>query len=120
MTFAVNDSDRILHLSAEQGDGAGFDILSLNNNGSQRYIEVKTTKSGLDSPFYITENERLFLESQKGKEAAFIYRIYNFDLKLKKGDIKIISADDLFQSIISTQFLIRSRLNRLFSSIQIK
>lgn len=96
MTFAVNDSDRILHLSAEQGDGAGFDILSLNNNGSQRYIEVKTTESGLDSPFYITENERLFLESQKGKEAAFIYRIYNFDLKLKKGDIKIISADDLF------------------------
>lgn len=96
MQFAANDTDRIIHLSAEQGDGAGFDILSLNNDGTQRYIEVKTTESGADTPFYMTENEKWFFETQKGKGTAFIYRIYNFDLTTKKGDIDIISVDDLF------------------------
>lgn len=96
MKFAPQDIGRIIHLSAEQGDGAGFDILSLNESGGSRYIEVKTTESGINSPFYITENEKIFFETQREKNTAFIYRVFDFDLGSKSGSVKIISADDLF------------------------
>ena len=43
-------------ISKEQGDGAGFDILSRNANGTDRYIEVKTTKLGELTPIYMTRN----------------------------------------------------------------
>ena len=96
MEFAPRDTDRIIHLSVEQGDGAGYDILSLNDNGSQRYIEVKTTESGVNTPFYMTENEKLFFESKVGENSAFIYRVYDFDFNTLKGEIQTISADELF------------------------
>ena len=60
LQFAPEDTNRIIHLSEEQGDGAGFDIISLNENGMEIYIEVKTTKGNLNTPFYMTENERAF------------------------------------------------------------
>ncbi len=96
MEFAPNDTGRIIHLSAEQGDGAGFDILSINEDGTQRYIEVKTTEGGFNSPFYMTENERLFFQSRNGAEDTFIYRVYNYDLKSRSGLLKAISAEELF------------------------
>jgi hypothetical protein len=41
----------------ERGDGAGYDIASFNGDGSQRYIEVKTTGLGKSFPFYVSANE---------------------------------------------------------------
>ena len=41
-----NLADQIRWISKEDGDGAGFDILSRNLNGKDKYIEVKTTKLG--------------------------------------------------------------------------
>lgn len=96
LAFAPQDADRIIHLSIEQGDGAGFDIISLNEDGSERYIEVKTTVGGLDTPFYMSENERAFFDLHKDIGDLYIYRIYNFDTINKKGELKIISADILF------------------------
>ena len=69
--FAPQDTDRIIHLSEEQGDGAGFDIISLNINGTERYIEVKTTSGGLTTPFYMTENERNYFDIHKNEENLF-------------------------------------------------
>lgn len=92
------ETNRIIHLSEEQGDGAGFDILSINEDGSDRYIEVKTTKGSENTPFYLSENERAFLEAYKDMNCAFIYRVFNFDPDSfnKKGEVKIISAIELF------------------------
>lgn len=95
--FALNDLDRIIHLSVLQGDGAGFDILSLNDDGSSRYIEVKTTRSNLDTPFYMTENERNFFDIHQQDNNLFIYRVYNFDSNTNSGELEIISAKDLFK-----------------------
>ncbi|WP_103585388.1 DUF3883 domain-containing protein [Campylobacter concisus] len=94
--FAPQDTDRIIHLSEEQGDGAGFDIISLNINGTERYIEVKTTSGGLTTPFYMTENERNYFDIHKNEENLFIYRVYNFDEKKCTGNIEIIPALKLF------------------------
>ncbi|WP_241208464.1 protein NO VEIN domain-containing protein [Streptococcus downei] len=44
LEFAPQDTGRLIHLSDVQGDGAGFDIISLNEDGTDRYLEVKQQK----------------------------------------------------------------------------
>lgn len=96
LKFAIDDTERVIHLSFEQGDGAGFDILSLNKDGSDRYIEVKTTKGRGSTPFFMSENERNFFQLHRSTNNAYIYRLHHFDLAKNKGQIDIISAEDLF------------------------
>lgn len=74
-------ADKIEWVSKEKGDGMGFDILSKNNNGTDRYIEVKTTKLSKETPIYITKNEVSFAAFQK--QSFYLYRVYNFDSKPK-------------------------------------
>ncbi len=42
----ANFADRIEHVSLTQGDGIGFDVRSFESNGTDRFIEVKTTAYG--------------------------------------------------------------------------
>lgn len=57
------------------GDGAGYDILSYDANGKMIFIEVKSTRSGANSPFFISENE---LRTSQEKGSAYkLYRVYN-------------------------------------------
>lgn len=89
---------RILHLSAMQGDGFGYDILSLTEEGISKYIEVKTTTSNNPySPFYMSINERHFFEDNI-RNNAFIYRVYSFDIETRTGNILIIAAEDLLNN----------------------
>lgn len=69
----------IIHTSVVQGDGAGYDILSYNEDGSPRYIEVKTTRGSLNTDFYMSPNEINF--SEKCSSNFFLYRIYDFGEK---------------------------------------
>jgi hypothetical protein len=84
----------VQHLSRLQGDGLGYDISSINNDGSPRYIEVKTTSGDFNQPFFMSENERRFFEEYGN--SAFIYRVYNFDKEARHGNVKIISSSELF------------------------
>jgi|SRR4051812_10067014 len=61
---------------SQQDDGAGFDILSKNIDGSNRYIEVKTTKLNKNTPFFFTKNEFEF--SKQESENYYLYRLFNF------------------------------------------
>jgi hypothetical protein len=88
----------VQHLSRLQGDGLGYDIFSINDNGSPRYIEVKTTSGGFNQPFYMSKNERNFFEEYE--DSAFIYRVYNFNKETRHGDVKIISNSELFSDFI--------------------
>ncbi len=94
--MAINPSlvKRIVHLSEQQGDGFGYDILSIDKKMKSVYIEVKTTTEGQDSPFYMSINELDFFKSHKNKN-AFIYRVYDFNLKDGTGKILKISAENL-------------------------
>ncbi len=76
-----NLAEQVRWISKEEGDGAGFDILSKNKNGTDKYIEVKTTKLGKETPFFFSRNELLF--SQKHVEAYHLFRLFNFDSKVK-------------------------------------
>ena len=95
--FDLSSVDRVLHLSILQGDGLGYDISSVNNDGSTRRIEVKTTSSGLETPFYMSENEKLFFETYKD-DGAYVYRVYDFNRDTRRGKIEIISANDLLDN----------------------
>ncbi|GLI11135.1 hypothetical protein MARBORIA2_02250 [Methanobrevibacter arboriphilus] len=69
--------ENIKHVSKEEGDGAGYDILSYDEDGNKKYIEVKTTEQNLDNPFIITDRELEF--SKRNSENYSLYRVYNFD-----------------------------------------
>lgn len=74
-------------------DGMGYDIHSFDLNGRDIFIEVKTTTGNNKTPFYISENEKAFCEMNKSK--YFIYRVYNFDRDLQKGDYFILNGEEL-------------------------
>jgi hypothetical protein len=69
-------SDKIEHTSVDQGDGAGFDIHSYEKNGTDRFIEVKTTRYGKETPFFISSNEVDFSEIMQKR--YYLYRVFDF------------------------------------------
>ncbi len=70
-------AEQVEWVSKDLGDGAGFDVLSKNKDGSDRYIEVKTTKLGELTPFYFSKNELKF--SRKKSTRYFLYRVFRFN-----------------------------------------
>lgn len=71
----------VIHVSIDQGDGAGYDIQSKDENGQTLYIEVKTTSGSIAQPFYLSRNE---LEASKKYGKQFILlRLYNVNKKHK-------------------------------------
>lgn len=67
---------KIRWVSAEDGDGAGYDILSFDRSGRPRLIEVKTTNGPAQTPFYLTRVER-DVSSERPSEWQ-IYRVHLF------------------------------------------
>lgn len=76
-------ADKVVHVSVVEGDGAGYDILSFELDGSIKYIEVKTTKGIINSSFFLSSNEIEF--SKRYSENYYLYRIYDYDIKLNSG-----------------------------------
>lgn len=69
-------ADKVEHVSKTKGDGLGFDVLSFEPTGKERFIEVKTTAFGKQTPFFISRNEVRFAEEH---EADYqLYRLFNF------------------------------------------
>jgi len=70
-------ADKVKHIAKDQGDGSGFDILSFDLDGTEKYIEVKTTKGSFNSTFFVTRNELERSKIEKGK--YFLYRVYDYN-----------------------------------------
>lgn len=75
-------AERVRHVSVLDGDGAGFDVRSFDPcSERERLIEVKTTRSGILTPFYLTRNE---LEvSRSAAEQYSLYRVHSFGLRTR-------------------------------------
>jgi hypothetical protein len=69
---------RIEHTSRVRGDGEGYDILSFEDCGRERLIEVKTTKYGRETPFFVSINEVAVSESHA--DQYHLYRLFAFRL----------------------------------------
>lgn len=69
-------SDRVEHVAATQGDGLGYDVLSFEEDGRERLIEVKTTAFGQLTPFYVSRNE--LARSETDANQYRLYRLFDF------------------------------------------
>lgn len=85
---------KIEWVSKEQGDGAGFDILSKNTDGSDRFIEVKSTTLGKETPIFFTQRENDFSEANPGQ--FHMYRVFEL-----KGRPKMFQRTGTFSSFCS-------------------
>jgi hypothetical protein len=69
-------ADRVEHVSNTKGDGLGYDVLSFEPDGQEKYIEVKTTAFGKETPFFVSRNEIAL--SKVEKERFHLYRLFEF------------------------------------------
>lgn len=78
-------ADKVDHVSVTQGDGLGYDILSFEPNGKERFIEVKTTTFGKQTPFFVSRGEVRF--AQEHSDRFHIYRLFEFRKSPKMFDL---------------------------------
>lgn len=69
-------ADKVEHVSVTQGDGLGFDVLSFDTDGRERWLEVKTTRYGRYTPFFATRRE--VDVSHRNPERYRLCRVFNF------------------------------------------
>ncbi len=70
---------QVSHVSVERGDGAGYDVLSFEPDSRERLIEVKTTRFGEYTPFYVSANE--LDVSRRERVRYHLYRVHSFEVK---------------------------------------
>jgi hypothetical protein len=73
---ATKLAERIEHVSRSTGDGLGFDVLSFDGDGRERFIEVKTTSYVAETPFFISPNEVDFSDAHA--DQFHLYRLFAF------------------------------------------
>ncbi|MHC4523415.1 MAG: protein NO VEIN domain-containing protein [Planctomycetota bacterium] len=76
-------ADKVIHVSAIEGDGAGYDIRSYKPDGEVKYIEVKTTRRPAQTPFFMSSNEVEF--SKQHSQSYYLYRVFNYVDKTDSG-----------------------------------
>ena len=76
-------AEQVRHVATIEGDGAGYDVESFALDGSMKFIEVKTTRDGSETPFFISANEIEF--SKRHAAVYLLYRIYEFDTGRNSG-----------------------------------
>lgn len=67
-------ASKVRWVAQEDGDGAGYDIHSYDQQGNDRLIEVKTTQGARSTPFFVTRNE-LSLAHERPDHFR-LYRLY--------------------------------------------
>jgi len=78
----LNEADRpelarcVRWVAREEGDGAGYDVLSFDDSSQPRLIEVKTTNGSARTPFYLSRNECEVASSRPDQWR--IYRVHLF------------------------------------------
>ena len=85
----------------------GFDLLSFTQAGELLYIEVKTTSDDEEAPFYMSANEKAFMENCYDAGLHYeLHRVYDINGQPKQV---IYSLDDLRQFQYTTHDYIVSK-----------
>lgn len=69
-------ADQVQHVSITRGDGLGYDVLSFEPDGRERFIEVKTTAFGQTTPFFVSAHEARF--ARQNESNFHLYRVFDF------------------------------------------
>lgn len=67
---------KVRWVAVEDGDGAGYDVLSFDQSGRERLIEVKTTNGAARTPFFLSRNE--YELARERPTDWHIYRVHLF------------------------------------------
>lgn len=78
-------ADKVEHVAKTKGDGLGYDILSFDSTGREKFIEVKTTAFGKETPFFVSRGEVRF--AQEHTEEFHLYRLFEFRKSPKMFDL---------------------------------
>ncbi len=73
---ASNLAEQVEHVADTEGDRAGFDVLSYEADSTERFIEVKTTSFGKETPFFVSRNQ--VETSIENPKKYFLYRVFRF------------------------------------------
>lgn len=76
---------KVRWVAEEDGDGAGYDILSFTPDGREKLLEVKTTVGQRLTPFFLTRNEKLVAEERP--DHYRIVRLYDFAREARAFEI---------------------------------
>jgi len=87
----------IKHVSEIYGDYYGYDILSFDENGNEKFIEVKTTTGNIETEFYLSKNEDVKFMNNPN---YYIYRVYYFDCEKFEGMIYQVT-----NTVFNTHFI---------------
>lgn len=95
---------KVRWVARDDGDGAGFDIQSCEDNGRETLIEVKTTRGAKTTPFYLKSNELAVVYERP--DAWRVYRVFVFGGASRIFMIKppLDEAISLAPAIWSTSF----------------
>jgi Domain of unknown function (DUF3883) len=79
-------AESVRWVSKEEGDGAGYDILSYTDRGDKKFVEVKTTVGGNRTPFFVSRNEYDF--SKHKSENYSLVRLFDFRKGVRGFEMK--------------------------------
>lgn len=98
-------ADKIEHTAVTKGDYEGYDILSFEESGAERLIEVKTTKYGLETPFFVSRNEMATSDVHAAR--YHVYRLFEFKTSPKM--YTLTGSIDATCRLTAATFLARPR-----------
>ena len=78
------------HVSALEGDGAGYDVEPYTKEGEKKYVEVKTTRGPAGTAFYMSAKEVEF--SRRRRDDYHLYRVYDYDEARNSGRFFVVSG----------------------------
>jgi len=79
-------ADKVRWTAVQDGDGAGYDIFSFEQDGRERLIEVKTTNGWERTPFHVTRNE--LAVADVNRDSWHLVRLWNFAREPKAYSIR--------------------------------
>ena len=80
----------VRHASLLDGDHLGYDIRSFDDDGKERFIEVKTTMRGHRHPFHVSINQ--LRTSEKLGTAYNLYRLFDFNPERRSAGLYKLSG----------------------------
>jgi Protein NO VEIN, C-terminal len=91
-----------------EGDGAGYDVLLFTEDGTVKYIEVKTTRGSAETAFFLSANELAF--ARQHSTHYYIYRLYGYHRETHSGRCYIIEGNpESWCEVTPTQYRLHPR-----------
>lgn len=100
-------ASEIVHVALTEGDGAGYDIRSFFPGGAPKHIEVKTTRGGKGTDFYISPGELDFAKANS--ESYRLVRVFSASDSSDRASYFEMNTAELFSlyEFVPAQFRVK-------------